>query len=82
MYNVDVVPIINNKSIIDGRVTYEGEINLNFMFSSSNGVGIDTKLINLPFDFTTNIDGINTNSNIDTDIEIKEQNFIIMPDGK
>lgn len=81
MYNVDVVPIINNKSIIDGRVTYEGEINLNFMFSSSNGVGIDTKLINLPFDFTTNIDGINTNSNIDTDIEIKEQNFIIMPDG-
>ena len=32
IYDVEINPIINNMNILNGRIIYEGELNLNFLF--------------------------------------------------
>lgn len=54
IYDVEVKPVILNKNITNGRVMYEGEIILNFIYSSNNIARIDVRQMKLPFDF--NID--------------------------
>ena len=73
------MPVIQEQTILKDRIMYNGEIKLNFIFASSKN-GIDTKAISLPFSFSMDFEGIESDSNIDTVIEINMQNFVIMPD--
>lgn len=79
IYDVEVMPVIQEQTILKDRIMYNGEIKLNFIFASSKN-GIDTKAISLPFSFSMDFEGIESDSNIDTVIEINMQNFVIMPD--
>lgn len=78
IYNIGINPIINNTNIAKDKIMYEGEINLNILFNSSNSAGIDSKLINVPFNFEIATNGVSTASKIDTNIEIKSQDFVLM----
>ena len=78
IYDVEVTPIIEGQTILNNRIVYDGDIKLNFIFEGTGG--INTKEISVPFSFTMDFDGINTDRNIDTVIEIESQNFIVMPD--
>jgi len=80
IYDVDVKPIIINKTILTDRISYEGEINLTFMFATDMTTGIDTKNIIIPFNFNMVCNGVNSNSNVSTDIEVAMQDFVVMPD--
>lgn len=79
IYDVEVMPVIQEQSILKDRIMYSGDINLNFIFDSSNR-GIDTREISLPFNFSMDFEGIENDSNVDTIIEIDTQSFIVMPD--
>lgn len=81
IYDVDVMPTILTKNITNGRVMYEGEIELSFIYASNNVAGIDIKQIKLPFNFNFDSQEIKNGMNIQTQIEVKNQDFIIGNDG-
>ena len=51
-------------NILNGRIIYEGELNLNFLFSSNVSLQIEAKDYKIPFSFEVNDDCINSNKNI------------------
>ena len=80
IYDVEVRPMIQEQTVLQGRIMYQGEINLNFIYAENGTSGINTKEINFPFSFSMDFDGIEQDSNIDTIIEIALQDFVVMPD--
>lgn len=81
IYDVDIKPNIINQNILNGKISYNGELELNFIFASDNIAKMDTKLQKIPFDFAMDISNINKSSQITTEIEIRTQDFIINQDG-
>lgn len=81
LYDVTVRPIINNKNVSNSKVMFEGEVELNFIFASMNSAGIDVKQMKLPFNFNVDSRNINTDMDIDTEIEVVNQDFVITADG-
>lgn len=78
IYDVEVQPIIEEQTILNDRIIYDGDLKLNFLYAGN--VGIETKEISMPFSYTMDFEGINSNNNVDTVIEIEAQNFVVMPD--
>ncbi len=74
--DVGINPIINKENKLNGKIVYEGELELNFIFTLNSSVGINTKKVNVPFEQT--IEGIENTDNckIDTNIEICNQEFL------
>lgn len=81
IYDVEVTTNITNQTILNDRIVYEGEVQLKFIFSSDNASRMDTKLILIPYHFTMDAPGVTNNCNIDTEMEVITDSFIIMPDG-
>ena len=80
IYDVEVTTNIQKQSILNNRIMYDGELNLNFIFAANNNTGIDTKQIALPLNFSMDFEGVMPNTHIDTMIEINMQDFVVMPD--
>ena len=80
IYDVEVYPIIDKQNILNNRILYEGEVELNFIYASSRSDGIETKQISIPFNFSMDFEGIKPETNIDTIVEISLQDFVVMPD--
>lgn len=81
IYDVEITPNIINMNILNGRIVYEGELKLNFIFSSDINNGIDTKRYILPFTFNIDNENINSNKTINTKIICNEDEFVITSDG-
>lgn len=81
IYDVEINPIINNMNILNGRIIYEGELNLNFLFSSNVSLQIEAKDYKIPFSFEVNDDCINSNKNIITKTECIGDSFKIVAEG-
>ncbi len=81
IYDVEIMPNINNVNILNGRAVYEGELKLNFIFSSDINSGIDTKRYNLPFTFSIDNEQINSNKTINTRAICMDDEFVITSDG-
>ena len=73
--DVEITPIINRESKLNEKVTYEGELQLNFIFTDNSSVGVNTKQVTIPFEHT--IDGIENaeNCKIETNIDVNSQEF-------
>ena len=81
IYDVEIIPVINNVNILNGRVLYDGEINLNFIFASNVISGIEAKKYVLPFSYEIENETINSKKRINTEIECVGDNFNIISDG-
>lgn len=79
IYDVMIHTEIQNQTLLNDRILYEGEVRLDFIFASPNN-GIDTKMIKIPFHFNMDFNGVNASSNIDTHIEIGLQDFVVTAD--
>lgn len=82
IYDVETKPVILSKNVTKGRVMYEGELELNFIFASSNTMGIQVKQMRLPFNFNVDSVEISQNMSIETELEIVNQDFIVSQDGQ
>lgn len=80
IYDVEVIPNIQEQRILNDRIIYDGELNLDFIYAADGTTGIDTKKITIPFNFSMDFEGIRSEDKIDTVIEITMQNFVVMPD--
>jgi len=74
LYNVQIIPRIQNVIVRNGKIIYEGRLDLEVLFGTNNGM--DSRNILIPFDFQINCDNVTENSNIDTIIDIKREDFI------
>ena len=75
LYNVKTNPTIQNVTIRNGRIMYEGEINLEFIYEVTNGV--TSRTAQIPFNFEVNSDDINENCSANTNIDIKRDDFVV-----
>lgn len=75
LYSVQTNPNILSVNIRNGKVIYEGELNLEFLYSSTNSMRSTTTKI--PFNFEVNSDSISENCKVDTNIDIKRDDFIL-----
>ena len=68
---------INKTNILNGKINYQGEVEFNFVYGSSSNVAINTKIVKLPLEHTVDMNNINSNTNISTEIDIANKDFII-----
>ena len=79
IYCANTKPIINDMKIMNGKILYSGELNIEFLYEVTNG--IESKNINLPFNFEAHSELIETNNNVDTDLEVEQDDFVIVSNG-
>ncbi len=81
IYDVNTKPIILARNVSNGRVTFEGEAHVEFLYASNNISGVDRNKCVIPFEFSINQENINSNCDLETQIEIQNQDFIVGTDG-
>lgn len=81
IYDVEIKPSINSVNVLNGRIVYEGDLKLNFIFSSNSINGIDTKRYLLPFTYNIDNEDITQNKIINTQVNCINDEFIITSDG-
>lgn len=81
IYDVEIVANINNTNILNGRIVFEGELKLNFIFSSDINNAIDTKRYTLPFTFNIDNEQINSNKTVNTKTSCVNDEFVVTSDG-
>lgn len=80
IYDADVCVNIQNQNVMNDRIIFEGEVQINFVFSSSKTSGVDSKKITVPFNHSMEVQGITKESKVDVQVEIQSQDFVVMPD--
>ena len=81
IYDVCVKPNIHKEDIRNGRVTFEGEIELEVLYEANNSSRFDSKIVKVSFNHTINNANINEMTSLDTSIEVRTQDFVVMSDG-
>lgn len=81
IYDTTVMPHITEQKILADRIMYDGEITISMLLTTEITSQINTKTVNLPFNFFINTPEINSSSNIDLKIDVINQNFVVMQDG-
>ena len=79
--DVDVNPFIEKENKLNDKITYEGELQLQFILSNQD-LQVDTRIAKIPFEFVMeNLeDAENLNSNMN--IEILNKDFVISEGGE
>lgn len=81
LYDVEVIPNIVEENILNDKIVYDGNLQLKFIYEADNAAMLDIKTIELKFNFTTEINGVNKRSDVSTEINILSQDFIIGQNG-
>ena len=79
IYDVGTSVDIKKQTILNDRVLFEGELTLNYIYSSNNGV--ETKQTSIPFTYNIDFIGINQNAKVETLVDIGMQDFVITDNG-
>lgn len=79
--NSEICPKILKQNIYNDKIVLDGELQVKFMYLSNLTNRIEMKMQTIPFN--TNIDciGVSPNSNINTSIEVSNQNISMENDG-
>lgn len=81
LVDVDVIPKINKENKIGDKITYEGELQFNFIFMSASINDMSSKKVYVPFQFDINDIKNVENMNIITNMEITSQDFVLQAGG-
>lgn len=72
--DIAINPIINKENRLNGKVMYEGDVELNFIFTDNSAIGVNSKKVTVPFEQT--VEGVAENCKMDTNIEVNSQEFL------
>lgn len=78
LIDVDVFPNISKEGRLNNPNMFDGELECNFIFLDNN-MNIEQKIAKIPFDYT--LDNITENSNLDFEMQIVNQDFILQDNG-
>ncbi len=81
LVDVEVMPKINKETKMGSKITYEGELQFNFIFMSASINDMSSKKVDLPFQFDVNDIENAENANIVTNMEITSQDFVVQSGG-
>lgn len=81
IYDVCPKATISKADCKNGRISYEGEVELEFLYEAENSSRFDVKVMKLPFEFSANNSNIEETSNVETNIAINNQDFVVLNDG-
>jgi len=79
LYDVAVKPNITDIRDQNGKIIFEGEVELKFLFEFNNIIAM--KNINIPFNFEMTQDLIDANIQIEPNVFISKENFIVGANG-
>ena len=71
--SVTCTPNINKESKMNSKIMYEGEVELNVIFTDNSTVGINSKIINIPFEFK--IDNVQDAENLEINTRMETANL-------
>ena len=66
--------------LLKDRIIYEGEIELSFLYEADNASRIGIKNIILPFNYNMDCKDVSPTSEIETNVKVNLQDFVVMPD--
>ena len=75
LLDVEITPNLNKEQIENSRITYTGEMSVNFIFSTGESANINSKISKLPFEFGSDVSNLSSNDNINTKVMIVSQRF-------
>ena len=78
VYNVSAMPVINKYEVMRNKVIYTGEVNVEILFNHNNAM--NSRIIQLPFNYEINSDKINDKAILETRI-ITKQTDAVVTDG-
>ena len=81
IYDVEVRPRMLERKIVNSKVMLEGELALTFLYATNSTCGVNTKEVTLPFEHMVEASNINQSTNINVEIEVASQDFIVGTDG-
>ena len=81
IYDVEVKPRIISSQMENGKIIYQGEISLTFIYGQEGTTRINIKSLVEPFEFTVTSNSIAKKMRIDTSIEIAKKDFVVMADS-
>lgn len=73
--NVQIKPFINNQQVRNGKIIYEGNLNLEILFEQNTSINM--REVDIPFNFDITSDIIEEKSYIETSLKIKQNDFVI-----
>ena len=79
--NTEVTPKIVKTNIYNDKIMYDGEAQIKFMFISNITNRVDIKIQTIQFNISMDCVGVSSNSNVNTSVDIANQDFTVMPDG-
>lgn len=80
LLDVEVVPSLVNTAITNSKITYSGDLNLNFIFTNESSV--NSRTAKMPFEISVDNENRSDKINVETDISIKSTNFEIQSKGE
>jgi len=79
VYEISGTPNIISQNILNDKIIFEGEVDVNIIFGLLNNV--EGRMVKMPFTHEVSIADLNPNSNVEVGIEVENQDFIILSDG-
>ena len=80
LIDVEIRESINKEQITTEKITYDGELSLNFIFSKETNV-TNSKILKIPFEFSMDNTIKNERINLDTQTSIKNKTFDVKENG-
>ena len=77
--DVKVIPQLETENVSEGKITYNGNLNLKILYLSDTG--LNNKEVKIPIEFNLEDDSINSNYDVETQINILSQDFIVVNDN-
>lgn len=80
LLDVEVTPSLVNTEISNSKITYTGDLNLNFIFTNESSV--NSRSTKMPFECSVDNDTRSDKINVETDISVESTNFEISSRGE
>lgn len=81
-HDITVKTSLTTKNILSDRISYEGNADLRILYLNEDTNTMNVKRIDLPFQFTMETQNVENASNIDTQLELIKQDFVLQTDGR
>jgi len=75
IYNIAVMPMITKSETVKNKIIYSGEVNLELLLNQNNG--INSRIVQLPFNFEMNSDIIEKDAMVETKIIVRQSDAVI-----
>ena len=77
IYDIEVRPVILNTNLDNGRINYQGNAELTFIYAQNEGTSIGVKKLVEPFEFSINSSEVDVKSNVQTSMSVTQKDVII-----